>query len=572
MQTTASVQFSRTTLIIAIAAIIFLMLTGCRQHSHDIIITNGIIYDGSGEAPQSGGLAIRDRRITHVGDLPEDLSAPEVIDAAGKAVAPGFINMLSWAGVPLIEDGRSMSNIKQGVTLEVMGEGSSMGPLTDRMALIMENDQTDITYDVTWRTLEGFLEHLTNRGVSTNVASFVGATTVRRYILGNENVSPTPSELEQMQQLVRETMEQGAMGLSSALIYAPAWYADTGELVALADAAADYGGLYATHLRSEGDRLLEAVEEMLEITEQAGIASHIHHLKAAGSDNRDKLDEVIERVERAQASGWDISANMYLYTAAATRLTATIPPWAREGGRQTMIERFQNPLIRERILNEMESPDTGWENFLQMVESPDDITLTGFRTEELQRFVGWTLSEVARGYYGLSPAETILELIAEDDYTINAVYHLMSEENVRKKVQLPWVTFGSDSGSMAAEGLFLNRNPHPRAYGNFARLLGLYVRDEGLITLQEAIRRMTSYPASLLGIDDERGKLETGCFADIVIFDPDEIQDHATYDQPHRYATGVSHVLVNGTPVLYEGEHTGSFPGMVVRGPGYVEQ
>lgn len=540
-------------------------LTACEeQHSHDIIITNGMIYDGTGSESHEGDIAIRDGRITHVGSLPEEISASEVINAGGLAVSPGFINMLSWAGEPLIEDGRSMSNIKQGVTLEVMGEGTSMGPLNDRLALIMENDQTDIQYDVTWRTLNGFLEHLVNRGVSTNVASFVGATTVRMNVLGRDDITPTPGELNRMQELVREAMEDGAMGLSSALIYAPAWYADTEELSALADAAAEYNGLYATHLRSEGDRLTEAVNEMLQITQETGIASHIHHLKAAGTENRQKLDEVIDSVENAQDAGYDISSNMYLYTAAATRLSAVIPPWAREGGRQDMLERFQNPVTRKRILAEMESDETEWENFLQMVNSPGDITLTGFRTEEMQRFVGWTLAEAARAY-GRSPAETVLELIAEDNYTINAVFHLMSEENVQKKVQLPWMTFGSDSGSMAAEGVFLNRRPHPRAYGNFARLLGRYVREEGLLSLEEAVHRLTGFPAGLLGIDQERGRLEEGYYADIVIFDPEEIRDHATYDNPHQYASGVMHVLVNGVSVLTGGEHTGALPGQVVR-------
>ncbi len=545
-----------------------LLLSCCDRHTHDVIITSGAIYDGSGGEPFTGGIAVRDGRITHIGTLPDDISAPAQIDARGMAVSPGFINMLSWADVPLLHDGRSMSDIKQGVTLEVMGEGWSMGPFTDEMSRDREEDQGDITYDVTWRTLGGFLEHLEQRGVSTNVASFVGATTVRIYAIGRDDRAPTPDELELMQQLVREAMEEGAMGLSTALIYAPAWYADTDELIALSSVVAEFNGLYATHLRSEGDRFLEAVEEMLQIAEETGIAVHIHHLKAAGTDNWHKIDDVIARVEQAQREGHDVSANMYLYTAASTQLSAVVPPWAREGGRRAMIERFENPVIRAEIILEMERPDPEWENFFQMVASPDDITLVGFRNDDLQQFTGWSLQEVA-DLRGTAPSETVLDLITEDNSGISAVYHLMSEENVEKQVQLPWMAFGSDGGSIASYGAFLNRNPHPRAYGNFARLLGHYVRDKTLITLEDAIHRLTAYPARLLGIDDERGHLAEGYYADIVIFDPAEIRDHATYDDPHQYATGVHHVLVNGVTVLSEGEHTGAKPGMVVRGPGW---
>ncbi len=545
-----------------------LLLAACERHTHDVIITNGIIYDGSGNSSAEGGLAILNGRITHTGNLPDDISAPEVIDAGGMAVAPGFINMLSWADEPLIEDGRSMSNIKQGVTLEVMGEGWSMGPLTDRMALIREQDQSYITYDVTWRTLGEFLEHLEDRGVSPNIASFVGATTVRIHELGRDDRTPTPDQLQRMQNLVREAMQEGAMGLSTALIYAPAWYADTEELIALSEAAAEYGGIYATHLRSEGDRFIEAVSEMLQIAEEAEIDAHIHHLKAAGKNNWHKIDEVIDMVEQAREERMNITSNMYMYTAAATRLSAIIPPWAREGERESMIERFQNPTMRSDIIAEMESEDTDWENFLQMVESPDDILLTGFRSDDLQRYVGWTLAEVARSR-STDPAETVLDLITEDDYTVNAVYFLMSEENLEKQVQLPWMTFGSDGGSFAAEGVFLDRSPHPRAYGNFARLLGEYVRERELVSLEDAIHRLTLKPAEILGIDDRRGRLDEDYKADIVIFDPEQIQDHATYENPHQYAEGVAFVLVNGTPVVKDGEHTGAKPGRVVRGPGW---
>jgi N-acyl-D-amino-acid deacylase len=547
---------------------LFFTLASCDRHTHDIIITNGVIYDGTGADPYSGGVAVRDGRITHVGELPGGLSAPEMIDAGGMAVAPGFINVLSWANVPLLHDGRSMSDIKQGVTLEVMGEGWSMGPLSEQMAREREQDQGDITYDVVWRTLGEYLEHLEERGVSTNVASFVGGTTVRIHVLGQEDRAPSPDELERMKALVREAMQEGAMGLGTALIYAPAWYADTDELIALASAAAEYGGVYATHLRSEGDRFLEAVEEMLRIAEEAGIAVHIHHLKAAGTENWYKIDEVIERVEQAQRDGLDVTANMYMYTAASTQLSAVVPPWAREGGRRAMIERFENPVMRAEIIREMERPDPDWENFFQMVASPDDITLVGFRSDGLQQFVGWSLAEVAE-LRGTAPSETVLDLITEDNSGISSVYHLMSEENVERQVQLPWMTFGSDGGSIATEGVFLNNNPHPRAYGNFARLLGHYVRDLGLVTLEDAIHRLTAFPARILGIDSDRGHLAEGYFADIVVFDPEEIRDHATYDDPHHYATGVHFVLVNGVTVLRNGEHTGAMPGRFVRGPGW---
>ena len=548
-----------------------LLFATCDRHTHDVIITNGIIFDGSGAEPSPGGIAVRDGRITHVGVLPDDITAPDLIDARGLAVAPGFINMLSWADVPLLHDGRSMSDIKQGVTLEVMGEGWSMGPFSDQMAREREEDQGDITYDVTWRTLGGYLEHLEERGVSTNVASFVGATTVRIHVIGHNDRPPSPDELAAMQELVREAMEEGAMGVSTSLIYAPAWYADTDELIALSSVASEYNGLYATHLRSEGARFLEAIEEMLQIADETGIAVHIHHLKAAGTENWHKIDDVIARVEQAQREGYDVSANMYMYTAASTQLSAVVPPWALEGGRRAMIERFENPIIRAEIIQEMERPDPDWENFFQMVASPDDITLVGFHNDGLQQFVGWSLQEVA-DLRGTVPSETVLDLITEDNSGISAVYHLMSEENVEKQVQLPWMTFGSDGGSIAAEGVFLNRNPHPRAYGNFARLLGHYVRDRGLVTLEDAIHRLTAFPAGLLGIDNERGHLAEGYYADMVIFNPEEIRDHATYDNPHQYATGVMHVLVNGVPVLRNGEHTGAKPGMFVRGPGWRNQ
>ncbi len=542
-----------------------MLFSSCIRHSHDVIINRAMIYDGTGGEPFEGGIAVSDGRITHVGELPDDISARIQIDADGLAASPGFINMLSWADRPLLRDGRSMSNIKQGVTLEVMGEGTSMGPINEQMGSSRER-RTGQRYP--WTTLGGFLDHLEKQGVSTNIASFVGATTVRIYVLGRDNIAPDPEQLQQMKDLVREAMEQGAMGISTALIYTPAFYADTEELIALSSVASEYGGLYATHLRSEGNRFLEAIEEMLEIADKADIAVHIHHLKAAGADNWHKMDEAIDRVERAQRDGYRVSANMYLYTAASTGLTAVVPPWAREGGREAMIERFRDPELREKIIAEMEMRDAGWENFMQMVSTYDDIILTGFRSDELRPYAGKTLGDMIR-MREMGPAETVITLIEEDNSAISAVYHLMTEDNLEKQIQLPWMTFGSDGGSVAAEGDYLRNMPHPRAYGNFARLLGRYVRDMELIPLEEAIHRLTGLSASVLGIDHERGYLSEGYHADIVLFNLDEIHDYSAYGDPHHYSTGVHHVFVNGVQVLKEGRHTGAKPGRVVRGPGW---
>lgn len=546
---------------------LMLLLGSCSPRvDYDVVIRGGTIYDGSGSPPFVGDLAIRGDTIAAIGSLGNARGRVE-IDAAGLAVAPGFINMLSWATESLIADGRSQSDIRQGVTLEVFGEGWSMGPLNEAMRREMLERQGDIKYEIPWTTLGEYLEYLVRRGVSTNVASFVGATTVRIHVLGYENRPPTPEEMERMRQLVRQAMEEGALGVGSSLIYAPAFYASTEELIELCKVAAEYGGMYISHIRSEGNRLLEAIDELIRIAREAKIPAEIYHLKAAGRANWPKLDEAIRRIEAARAQGLRITANMYPYTAGATGLDAAMPPWVQEGGHRAWIERLKNPAIRQRVTREMRTPTDRWENLYLMAGSPENVLLVGFKNEALKPLTGKTLAEVAR-LRGRSPEDTIIDLVIEDDSRVGAVYFLMSEENVRKQIALPWMSFGSDAESLAPEGVFLKANPHPRAYGTFARVLGRYVREEKIIPLEEAIRRMTSLPAENLKLD-RRGRLKVGYFADVVVFDPAKIQDHATYERPHQYATGVIHVFVNGVPVLRNGEHTGATPGRVVRGPGY---
>jgi N-acyl-D-amino-acid deacylase len=546
---------------------LMLLLGSCSPRvDYDVVIRGGTIYDGSGSPPFVGDLAIRGDTIAAIGSLGNARGRVE-IDAAGLAVAPGFINMLSWATESLIADGRSQSDIRQGVTLEVFGEGWSMGPLNEAMRREMLERQGDIKYEIPWTTLGEYLEYLVRRGVSTNVASFVGATTVRIHVLGYENRPPTPEEMERMRQLVRQAMEEGALGVGSSLIYAPAFYASTEELIELCKVAAEYGGMYISHIRSEGNRLLEAIDELIRIAREAKIPAEIYHLKAAGRANWPKLDEAIRRIEAARAQGLRITANMYPYTAGATGLDAAMPPWVQEGGHRAWIERLKNPAIRQRVTREMRTPTDRWENLYLMAGSPENVLLVGFKNEALKPLTGKTLAEVAR-LRGRSPEDTIIDLVIEDDSRVGAVYFLMSEENVRKQIALPWMSFGSDAESLAPEGVFLKANPHPRAYGTFARVLGRYVREEKIIPLEEAIRRMTSLPAENLKLD-RRGRLKVGYFADVVVFDPAKVQDHATYERPHQYATGVIHVFVNGVPVLRNGEHTGATPGRVVRGPGY---
>jgi N-acyl-D-amino-acid deacylase len=534
---------------------------------YDRILRNGTIYDGSGGPPVVGDVGIHGDSIIALGDL-GNARGVEEIDVTGLAVAPGFINMLSWATTSLLHDNRSQSDIRQGVTLEVFGEGSSMGPLNDSMKTLMVSQQGDITFDVEWTTLGEYLDHLVKRGVATNVASYIGATTVRVNVLGYEDRAPTPEELVRMRSLVRRAMEEGALGLGSSLIYAPAFYASTDELVALAEVAAEHGGLYTSHIRSEGNRLIEAVEELLEISRRASIPANIYHLKAAGEQNWRKLGQVIAMVEAAQAEGLRITADMYTYTAGATGLDAAMPPWVQEGGLQAWKERLRDPAIRARVRREMRTPTDEWESLYLLAGSPERLVLNAFKQDSLKYLTGKTLGEVAR-LRGTSPEETAMDLVILDDSRVGTVYFLMSEDNVRRQVALPWVSYDSDAASLAPEGVFLRSNPHPRAYGTFARLLGKYVRDEQVIPLEEAIRKLTSFPAATLHLK-RRGSLAPGHHADVVVFDPATITDHATFEQPHQYATGMVHVLVNGTLVLRDGEHTGATPGRVVRGPGWT--
>jgi N-acyl-D-amino-acid deacylase len=538
-----------------------------RAPRYDVLIRGGTMYDGSGSAPVVADLAIDADTIAAVGDLAEARGDLE-IEAAGLAIAPGFINMLSWANESLIEDGRSQSDIRQGVTLEVMGEGWSMGPLNARMKEEAIEQQGDIKYPIEWTTLGEYLDYLVDRGISTNVTSFVGATTVRIHEIGYEDRPPTPEELERMKALVRQAMEEGAVGLASSLIYPPAFYADTEELIELAKVVAEYDGMYISHMRSEGNQLLEALEELITIAREARVPAEIYHLKAAGQSNYDKLGPVIDRIEAARAEGLRITADMYTYTAGATGLGAGMPPWVQEGGLDAWIGRLEDPALRPQILEEMRTPTDEWENLMLAAGTPENVLLVGFKTDSLKPLTGKTLAEVA-AIRGKSPEETAIDLVIQDHNDVGAVYFIMSEENVVKKIEQPWVSFGSDAASLAPEGVFLKSNPHPRAYGNFARLLGKYVREEGVITLEEAVRRLTSLPASNLNIEG-RGALAPGYYADVVVFDPATIIDHATYAQPHQYATGVRHVFVNGAQVIRDGEHTGALPGRVVRGAGWT--
>jgi N-acyl-D-amino-acid deacylase len=533
---------------------------------YDVLIRNGLIYNGSGGRPFKANLAINGQRIVAIGTL-NDAHGKTELDAKGMAVAPGFINMLSWANESLIQDGRSQSGIRQGVTLEVMGEGNSMGPLNEAMKREMKEQQGDIKYDIEWTTLGEYLDYLVKRGVSCNIASFVGATTLRVHEVGYTNRPPTPDEMERMKVLTRAAMEEGALGVGSSLIYAPAFYAKTDELVELCRVAAMYNGMYISHMRSEGSRLLEAADELIDISRRADIPAEIYHIKAAGKPNWNKLEPLLKKIETARANGLEITADMYTYIAAGTGLDATMPPWVQEGGLNEWINRLKDPAIRERVKKEMSQPTDKWENFFVAAGSPDKILLVGFKNEKLKPLTGKTLAEVAK-MRGTSPEETAMDLVIEDRGRVDTIYFLMSEDNLRKQVKKPWVSFGCDEASLAPEGVFLKSNPHPRAYGNVARLLAKYMRQEKLISLEEAVRRLTSLPAQNLRIRG-RGALKPGYFADVVVFDPAKVQDHATFENPHQYSTGVRDVFVNGVQVLAKGEHTGAKPGQVVRGAGY---
>jgi N-acyl-D-amino-acid deacylase len=531
----------------------------------DIIIKRGTVYDGTGGEPKRADVAIRGDRIVRVRDL-GDSHARATIDATGLAVAPGFINMLSWSNESLIQDGRSQSEIRQGVTTEIMGEGESMGPVNDRVREHMLREQKDIKYEIKWNTLAEYLQYLEKRGVSCNVASFLGATTVRENVIGFEDNAPTPQQLDEMRALVRREMEAGALGIGTSLIYPPAFYAKTDELVELCKVAAKYRGKYISHMRSEGNRLLEAFDELLRIAREANVPAEIYHIKAAGQQNWGKIDNLLSGVEAAQKEGLEIRANMYTYTAAGTGLDACLPPWTEDGGYPALFKRLRDPATREKIAAQVKTPTDEWENLYLDAGSPDKILLVGFKSQKLKPLTGKSVAEVAK-IRGKDPIETIMDLIAEDESRIDSVYFLMSEENVKKEIVKPWISFGSDEASQAPEGVFLKSNPHPRAYGNFTRVLGKYVRDEKVITLPEAIRRLSALPATNLGLD-HRGFLKEGMFADIVVFDPATIADRATYEKPHQYAVGVKHVFVNGVQVIKDGEHTGAKPGRALRGPG----
>jgi N-acyl-D-amino-acid deacylase len=549
--------------------LIFILLTGCQKQKFDVIIRGGTVYDGSGKPGVITDVGINADTIAAIGDLSKAEGKTEV-DATGLAVAPGFINMLSWATESLIIDGTSQADIRQGVTLEVFGEGWSMGPLNEKMKADLLADMQrnpDWKYDLDWTTLNEYLQSLERRGVAPNVASFVGATSVRIHELGYANRLPNAEELEGMKALVKQAMEGGALGVGSSLIYAPANYSSTEELIELCKVAGEYGGMYITHMRSEGNNIFDAVNETIRIAREAKLPAEIYHLKMAGESNWGKLDSVLTMIEEANKAGIKITTDMYTYTAGATGLDASMPPWVQEGGIKEWIKRLQDPKIRKRALDEMRKPSDNWENLLLMAGSPERVLLLGFANDSLKQFTGKTLAEVAK-IYGKSAEETAMDLVIADSTRVGTAYFMMSEENVKRQIALPFMSFGSDAESPATEGVFLKSSTHPRAYGNFARLLGKYVRDEKVIPMEEAIRRLTALPAANLKIK-KRGSLTPGYYADVAIFDATKIQDHATFEKPHQYSTGMVHVLVNGTVVLKDGEHTGAKPGRVVRGPGW---
>jgi N-acyl-D-amino-acid deacylase len=549
----------------ALALLLAACATAPSAPRYDTVIRGGTIYDGSGGAPYRGDVGLRGDRIAYVGPSLDGRARKE-IDASGLAVAPGFINMLSWANEALIADPKAQSDIRQGVTLEVMGEGESMGPLSRQMVLNETKRQGDIRYIVDWRTLGGYLSQMERKGVSPNIASFVGATTVRVHELGEGDVDPTPAQLDRMRALVRQAMNEGAMGVGSSLIYAPAYFAETPELIALATEAGKCGGMYISHIRDEGPKLLEAIDELVAISAASGAPAEIYHFKQSGKSNWDKIDAAIARVEAARARGLRITADMYTYAASSTGLDAAMPLWVQEGGIEAWVARLKDPAQRARALGEMRRGEVS-ENSDLVVREPSKVLLLGFKTAALKPLTGKTLEEVARAR-GKSPEETAADLVVEDNSRIQVAYFSMSEDNVRREVALPWMSFGSDASAQAPEGVFLKSSTHPRAYGNFARVLGKYVRDEKVVTLQDAVRRMTSLPASNLGLKD-RGALRAGHYADLAIFDPATIRDNATFARPQQYATGMRHVFVNGVQVLRDGEHSGATPGRFVRGPGW---
>ncbi len=544
------------TYIVLTALLLSIYSCGPADKKYDLLLTNCTIYDGVSPNASQGMIGIKGDKIVEIGEL-QSTDAATTLDMAGMAVAPGFINMLSWANEALIEDGRSQSDIRQGVTLEVMGEGRSMGPLSEDMKQEMLEDQSDIKYSIEWTTLGEYLTYLENKGVSTNITSFVGNGTLRRHVIGYENRPATEEEIAQMQELAAQAMAEGAVGISSSLLYAPSMYADTEELIALSSAVSPYGGMYISHIRDEGEYLLESIDELIRISAEANLPAEVYHLKASGTGNWLKMDAAIAKIDSARSAGLDITADIYTYNASSTGLHVQLPDWAREGGVDATIERLTDPEVRARAVAE-----TDFSN------PPETILFVGFRNEELRaRYTGKFLPEVAADL-GVSPAQAVADLIVADDSRIQVVYFSMSEDNITKKVKVPWVSFCSDAGSYTNEGVFIQRSTHPRAYGSFIRVIGKFARDENAITLSEGIRKLTSLPAQNLKLKN-RGQLAPGYFADIVVFDPDLVGDKATFEDPHQYAEGVQHVFVNGVQVLKDGEHTGATPGRFVKGPGY---
>jgi len=553
------------TLILALTLMVYVQGVA-QQQSFDIIIRNGTVYDGSGRSPVKADVGIKGDRIAAVGNLSR-ATAPTIVDAKGLAVAPGFINMLSHSESSWLQDYRSLSELRQGVTTQIFGE-SSMGPLSDEMKKRRTESQGDVKFVIPWTTLAEYLAYLEKQGISQNVASFIGAPTIREYVIGLEDKPPTPAQLDQMRELVRREMEAGALGITTALIYPPAFFAKTDELIELCKVAAKYKGKYTAHMRSEGAQLLEAVQETIRISKEAGLPAEIYHLKASGEANWPKMDQAIKLIEDARKQGVKITADMYTYPAGGTGLDASLPPWVFDGGREAAYKRLQDPATRQKIAEAVRTPTNEWENLYLLSGSPERILLASFRNDSLKPLTGKTLAEVAK-MRGKDPVETIMDLLLEDRSRIGTIYFLMSEDNIKKQIRQPWVSFGSDAASIAAEGVFLKSSAHPRTYGNFARLLGKYVRDEKVISLTEAIRRLTSLPATNLGLKD-RGSLKPGMFADVVIFDPETIADRATFEQPHQYSVGVRDVFVNGVHVLKNGEHTGAKPGRALWGPGKI--
>jgi N-acyl-D-amino-acid deacylase len=541
--------------------------TKSRPQSFDVIIKGGLVYDGTGRPPRRVDVGIKGDRIAAVGNLSR-ATATTVVDAKGLAVAPGFINMLSHSESSLIRDPRSLSEIKQGVTTQIFGE-FSMGPLNDQMKQRLRETRGEGTLDIGWTTLAEYLTYLEKRGIPQNVASFIGAVTIREHVIGLEDKQPTPAQLEQMRELVRREMEAGALGITTALIYPPAFFAKTEEIIEMCKVAAKYKGKYTTHMRSEGNQLIEAVQETIRISREAGLPAEIYHLKASGADNWPKMDQVIRMIENARRRGLKITANMYTYPAGGTGLDASMPPWVWDGGREAGYKRLQDPETRKKIAEAIRTPSNDWENLYMLAGSPERLLLASFRSEQLKPFTGKTLGEVAK-MRGKDPVETIMDLVLEDRSRIGTIYFLMSEDNLKKQIRLPWVSFGSDAASIAPEGNVLRSAAHPRAYGNFARLLGKYVREEKVISLTEAVRRLSSLPATNLGLA-HRGFLRPGMFADVVVFDPQTIADRATFENPHQLSIGVQHVFVNGTQVLKDGESTGARPGKALWGPGKVK-